>query len=130
MCFYLNIYIIIFRHIFFSEEEKTHLLYATGAFTLALGFMSAGGLAGMREGFSPWLIQVLIAMPIMLIAVGPAFVLHEIGHKIVAKKNGCWAEFRASPGGLRFGVIFAAITGIVIGGGIYYMKKSKSKTNV
>ena len=40
----------------------------------------------------------------MLIAVGPAFLLHEIGHKIVAKRHGCWAEFRADPKGLRFGV--------------------------
>ena len=31
----------------FSEEEKKHLLYATAAFTLALGFMSAGGLGGL-----------------------------------------------------------------------------------
>lgn len=97
----------------FSDVEKQHLLYATGAFTLALGFMSAGGLAGMREGFSPWLIQVLIAMPIMLIAVGPAFVLHEIGHKIVAKKNGCWAEFRADPKGLQFGMFLAFFLGIL-----------------
>lgn len=97
----------------FSDVEKQHLLYATGAFTLALGFMSAGGLAGMREGFSPWFIQVLIAMPIMLIAVGPAFVLHEIGHKVVAKKNGCWAEFRADPKGLQFGMVLAFFLGIL-----------------
>ena len=67
----------------------------------------------MREGFSPWFIQVLIAMPIMLIAVGPAFVLHEIGHKVVAKKNGCWAEFRADPKGLQFGMVLAFFLGIL-----------------
>ena len=30
-----------------------------------------------------------------------------------ARKYGCWAEFRASPSGLRFGVLLAAILGIV-----------------
>jgi Zn-dependent protease len=49
----------------------------------------------------------------MLLAVGPAFLLHEIGHKIVAKKNGCWAEFRADPKGLQFGVILAFLLGFL-----------------
>ena len=40
--------------------------------------------------------------------------VHEIAHKIQARKYGCWAEFRASPSGLRFGVILAALIGIVL----------------
>ena len=52
-------------------------------------------------------------MPLMLLAVGPAFLLHEIGHKIIAKKNGCWAEFRADPKGLQFGVILAFLLGFL-----------------
>jgi Zn-dependent protease len=39
--------------------------------------------------------------------------LHEIGHKIVAKRHGCWAEFRADPKGLRFGVLLAALLGFL-----------------
>jgi len=98
----------------FSDEEKRHLLYATGAFTLALGFMAAGGLGGLSiNGPSTWILQILLSMPIMLIAVGPAFVLHEIGHKIIAKKNGCWAEFRADPKGLQFGVLISLFLGIL-----------------
>ena len=98
----------------FSDEEKKHLLYATGAFTLALGFMAAGGLGGLSiNGPSTWILQILLSMPIMLIAVGPAFVLHEIGHKIIAKKNGCWAEFRADPKGLQFGVLISLFLGIL-----------------
>eukprot|EP01052_Picozoa_sp_SAG31_P042888 SAG31_NODE_6961_length_1833_cov_1.887543_1_plen_176_part_00 len=46
----------------------------------------------------------------MLFAVGLAFILHEIGHKIVAKKYGCWAEFRADPKGLRFGIIMLSFS--------------------
>jgi len=47
------------------------------------------------------------------IAIAPAFLVHETAHKVVARKYGCWAEFRASPGGLRFGIFIAALTGIV-----------------
>ena len=47
------------------------------------------------------------------ISLTPAFLLHEIAHKIVARRYGCWAEFRANPSGLRFGVILAAVLGIV-----------------
>ena len=98
----------------FSEEEKKHLRLATAAFTLALGFMWVGGL-GSLLGSNPssWVIQLLLSMPVMLLAVGPAFLLHEIGHKIVAKKHGCWAEFRADPGGLRFGILLAFFLGFL-----------------
>jgi Zn-dependent protease len=98
----------------FSEEEKRHLLLATAAFTLALGLMVTGGIFGLlRTGFSAWLITIVVMMPVMLFAVGPAFLLHEIGHKVVAKKYGCWAEFRADPKGLKVGVAIAAILGVV-----------------
>ena len=70
----------------FSETEKQHLLLATGAFTLALGFMRIGGIFPLLGGnMTVALIHLLISMPIMLMAVGPAFILHEIGHKISAK---------------------------------------------
>ena len=98
----------------FSEEEMRHLLLATAAFTLALGLMVTGGIFGLlRLGFTAWFITIVVMMPVMLFAVGPAFLLHEIGHKVVAKKYGCWAEFRADPKGLKVGVAIAAILGVV-----------------
>ena len=98
----------------FSDEEKKHLRLATAAFTVALGFMAVGGIWGIKSlGPIPWVIQFLLSMPVLLLAVGPAFLLHEIGHKIVAKKNGCWAEFRADPGGLRFGIFLSFFIGIL-----------------
>ena len=88
--------------------------FAMGAFTLALGLMQVGGIFSIsKSGLIPWVIGLLLAMPVMFLAIGPAFLLHEIGHKIVAKKNGCWAEFRADPRGLRNGVLVAALLGIV-----------------
>jgi Zn-dependent protease len=99
----------------FSKIEIQHLIQATFAFTLALAFMSVntGGL------FSPIFealnhpSEFIIGGGIYFIALAPAFLLHEIAHKILARKYGCWAEFRASPAGLRFGVILAAVIGIV-----------------
>ena len=98
----------------FSKEEKAHLRQAMGAFTLALGFMSVGGISGRAAlGMSQWTVSLLLAMPVMFVAIGPAFLLHEIGHKLVAKKNGCWAEFRADPKGLQMGVFLALLLGFL-----------------
>ena len=98
----------------FSDIEKQHLLLATAAFTLALGFMAVRGLGGISTlGINTWIITLLLAMPVMLFAVGPAFILHEIGHKLVAKKYGCWAEFRADPKGLRFGIMLSFFLGFL-----------------
>ena len=98
----------------FSDIEKQNLLLATAAFTLALGFVSVRGFWGINElGATEWILMLLLSMPVMLLAVGPAFLLHEIGHKIIAKRNGCWAEFRADPGGLRFGLLLSFFFGFL-----------------
>ena len=98
----------------FSDVEKQHLRLAMGAFTLALGFMAAQGITGISYfGFSTWVTKILLAMPVMFIAIGPAFLFHEIGHKLVAKKNGCWAEFRADPKGLQFGIAISFLLGFL-----------------
>ena len=93
----------------FSKTEVEHLVQATTAFTIALAFMTTGGIFGAIS--AP--INFVIGGIIYFIALSPAFVLHELAHKFAARKYGCWAEFRASPGGLRFGVFLAALTGIV-----------------
>ena len=90
----------------FSKTEVEQLALATGAFTLALALMFSGGIWGISANFP--LLCIL-----SLITLAPAFLLHEFAHKFVARYYGCWAEFRADPAGLRFGVILAAIAGIV-----------------
>lgn len=42
-------------------------------------------------------------LPISFVAVGTAFVFHELAHRYVARKFGCYAEFRA----WKFGLILA-----------------------
>tara|TARA_B110000495_G_C22999386_1_gene589585 strand:- start:798 stop:1616 length:819 start_codon:yes stop_codon:yes gene_type:complete len=93
----------------FSKIEIQHLTLATFAFTLALAFMQTNGIIGALN--APYLF--LSGGILFFISLTPAFLLHEIAHKIMARKYGCWAEFRANPAGLRFGVILAAAIGIV-----------------
>jgi Zn-dependent protease len=93
----------------FSEIEVEHLIQATMAFTIALAFMGTGGILGAITNIQAFVISGFI----YFLALSPAFVLHELAHKFSAKSYGCWAEFRASPSGLRFGVFLAALTGIV-----------------
>tara|TARA_Y100000588_G_scaffold381366_1_gene466900 strand:+ start:241 stop:1122 length:882 start_codon:yes stop_codon:yes gene_type:complete len=98
----------------FSKEEKQHLLLAVGAFTIAIAFMAVNGIFGLLSlGLIEGSVTMLVYVPIFLFALGPAFVLHEIGHKIVAKYYGCWAEFRADPQGLQTGILISALLGII-----------------
>jgi len=93
----------------FSKTEIAHLTQATLAFTIALAFMFTGGIMGALSDTDAFVVKAIIG----LLTFVPGFLIHEIAHKVQARKYGCWAEFRASPSGLRFGVILAALIGIV-----------------
>ena len=93
----------------FSKTEISHLTQATLAFTIALAFMFTGGIMGALSDTEAFVVKAIIG----LLTFVPGFLIHEIAHKVQARKYGCWAEFRASPSGLRFGVILAALIGIV-----------------
>jgi Zn-dependent protease len=93
----------------FSKTEIAHLTQATLAFTIALAFMFTGGIMGALSDTNAFVVTAIIG----LLTFVPGFLIHEIAHKVQARKYGCWAEFRASPSGLRFGVILAALIGIV-----------------
>tara|TARA_B100001146_G_scaffold194460_1_gene181596 strand:- start:328 stop:1170 length:843 start_codon:yes stop_codon:yes gene_type:complete len=93
----------------FSKTEIAHLTQATLAFAIALGFMFSGGIFGALSNTEYFVRFTFVG----LLTFTPGFIIHEIAHKIQARKYGCWAEFRASPGGLRFGVILAALIGVV-----------------
>ncbi|MEM4263642.1 MAG: metalloprotease [Candidatus Woesearchaeota archaeon] len=70
-----------------------------------------------------------IAFAVSAFTVGLGFILHELGHKFLAQRYGCWAEFRANNFMLGlalifsfFGFIFAAPGGVMIQG---YVTKRK-----
>jgi Zn-dependent protease len=96
----------------FSAEEKKNLLMAIGALTLAFTLLFSG------SG-----IAIYIVVALSFVAVVTGFLLHEFGHKFVAQRYGCWAEFKAWPQGLLlaifsafFGFLFAAPGAVYIRG--------------
>jgi Zn-dependent protease len=98
----------------FSKTEIRDLAISLAAFSLGLSFMFHGGVLGGMLGFGP---DLFLSVPIFfllgLIAFGPAFIIHELAHKFVARHYGCWAEFRADPAGLKTGVAIAFFIGFL-----------------
>ena len=62
----------------FSSTEIEHLTVATIAFTEALGFAFGGGIGGAVLNLPGY----LMLCSLLLIAIAPAFVIHEMAHKI------------------------------------------------
>jgi Zn-dependent protease len=100
----------------FSEEEKKNLGLAVGALTLAftLLFMGSG-------------IPLYIVVVISFVAVVTGFLLHEFGHKFVAQRYGCWAEFKAWPQGLLLAVVSAFIGFLFAAPGAVYIRGHLTK---
>ncbi len=88
-----------------SEKEINDLIKAWLIISLAFAFI-----LGTNNIFSTEFLQNLI---ISLVAVGTGFVFHELGHKIVAQKYGCFAEFRANKSMLFLALVLAFFVGIV-----------------
>jgi Zn-dependent protease len=90
---------------FFSPTELRHLAIGGGA--LLAMMVAADVSVVLRSGsFSVGVLALLVAVD--LIAVGTAFFLHEMAHKVSARAHGAWAEFRHSPFQLlAFGFLFS-----------------------
>ncbi|MGD9962814.1 MAG: site-2 protease family protein [Thermoplasmata archaeon] len=110
---------------FFGKTELKHIAIAvavlTAAFTMVLWDRDSDTLAG--------------ALGLAALAVLLGFFMHEMAHKYVAKKYGCWAEFRAYQTGLMlalvmsfFGFLFAAPGAVYISGNI--SKEQNGKISV
>ncbi|TKJ17895.1 hypothetical protein CEE44_05235 [Candidatus Woesearchaeota archaeon B3_Woes] len=83
------------------------------------------------QGFS-LSIDFLLAWVVSLLTVGTAFIFHELGHKIVAQKYGCFAEFRSFDKMLGFallmsffGFVFAAPGAVMISGPVGIKRNGK-----
>jgi len=98
----------------FSQIEKEHLLKSWVAISFAFAVLNT---SIFSQSF-------LIFFVISLLTVGLGFLLHELAHKLVAQKYGCWAEFRADDrmlifaiiGAMFFGFVFAAPGAVLIRG--------------
>lgn len=107
----------------YSREEISDLLRAWIAISVAFAIV----MTGIRFD-----IQMLVSLIISLVTVGTGFLLHELAHKFLAQKYGCWAEFRADDKMLMlaiamsfFGFVFAAPGAVVIQGNISPSKNGK-----
>jgi len=106
-----------------SEIEVRDLVKSWAAISLAFAIL-LGGL-----DFS---INFLFNFLMSGITVGSAFLLHELGHKLVAQKYGCFAEYRSFDKMLLlaiamsfFGFIFAAPGAVMIAGRVNHIKNGK-----
>lgn len=71
-----------------SKKELTDLLEAWILISLAFGILLSRGRLFSMQMIESFLLSAL--------TVGLGFLLHELAHKIVAQRYGCFAEFRAS----------------------------------
>ena len=98
----------------FSQTELKDLGISLLAFSLGLAFVfNRGVIGGMLSLGSELLVTIPLFFFLGMVAFGPAFIIHELAHKFVAKYYGCWAEFRADPAGLRTGVMIAFFIGFL-----------------
>src|SRR3989338_1601527 len=106
-----------------SEAELKDLLKAWIAISVAFAIGLSGSV--LSSGFYT---KFVIAS----LTVGIGFLLHEIGHTIVAQRYGCFAEFRSFDSMLIlaiamsfFGFIFAAPGAVMISGRVNSAKNGK-----
>lgn len=99
------------KFFYFSDREIKELGLAWISLSLAISivFMWDGG-PSLMEVFS---YEMLISLVISLPVVGAAFVLHEVGHKLVAQSFGYRAEFRMDKRMLLLALFLAYAGGVV-----------------
>ncbi|MGQ9468592.1 MAG: hypothetical protein ACUVTD_02005 [Nitrososphaerales archaeon] len=100
-----------YRRRTFSRKEIQHLLIAWLALGLAFSIAIWRSVSeGLAIGNLGSFIKIFM---ISLLTIGTGFIGHELAHKLVAQRYGCFAEFRMWPLGLIFALVFALISGFV-----------------
>lgn len=102
-----------------KHREIQDLTISAFVLAAAFGIAISGGYAAFANPRT-----LALTCLIALLAVSSGFVLHEMGHRFLAKRFGCVAEFTMWPAGLvlalvssLFGFIFAAPGAVVIRSG-------------
>ena len=69
--------------------------------------------------------------PVMLLIIVLVFVFHELAHRYVAQRYGCFAEYRIWPIGIALSLL-SALTGIIFAapGAVYISPYSRKKSHV
>jgi len=97
-------------------KELKDLVISALVLALAFGIALSGG---YRAFFAPGSLIIVFLMCIVAVSLG--FVLHEVGHRFIARRLDCFAEYTMWPTGLIlaivvsfFGFVFAAPGAVVI----------------
>lgn len=100
----------------FSGEEIRDLLIAAFLLAFIFGYTEISG-AGTTQA-------ALLAFGTFFFLIGPAFLLHEIGHKLMAQSYHCWSEFRMSKTWLLLALVLRLVNFpflILAPGATYYV---------
>ena len=94
----------------FSRIEITHLFISMGVLTIAFSLLITRNnlIYGFLYGFNINILPYGIALSFL--GVVTAFFFHEISHKLIAQKQGLWAEYRMFPQGLRLALLLGVLT--------------------
>lgn len=101
-------------------REIWHIVFAYLMLAFAFGALFAG--PKWRE--KPFSSEAFLALPkpfaMALVTLGPAFLVHELSHRVTAIRRGVSARFVSSPVGLATTVILATVAGVLfaIPGGV------------
>jgi Zn-dependent protease len=97
-------------------KELRDLTISALSLAVAFGIALSGGISAFSD-----LQSLVIASLMSIVAVSLGFILHEMGHRLLARRFGCFAEYTMWPKGLiialafsLFGFVFAAPGAVMI----------------
>ena len=97
-------------------KEFRDIVISALVLALAFGIALSGGFRAFQQ---PGILVLVLGMSLVAVSLG--FILHELGHRLIARRFGYFAEYSMSPKGLMvalgfslFGFIFAAPGAVMI----------------
>ena len=97
----------------FSREESKDIVIAVIALTILYSL-------SVTRSFGWSIDSLLLFIPISFVAVGLGFILHELGHKVVAQRFGFFSEFRKWNYGLILGLLTVPLGFMIFAPGAVY----------
>ncbi len=97
----------------FSREEIRDIIIAVTALSILYAL-------SITRPFGWTMDSLALFIPISFIAVGIGFILHELGHKVVAQRFGFYSEFRRWDYGLILGLLTVPLGFMIFAPGAVY----------
>ena len=87
-----------------ESRELRDIVVASVVLAVAFAVLRVGGIFGVFDNIN----TITILLIASFITVPTSFVFHELGHRYLARKYNCYAEFRMWP----LGLVLALVTGL------------------